>query len=334
MGKQKGVCATCQQQGIALDRRRKLDHHQAYGSACDGAGDVPQAVYVEQTTQMNSLLHEGSNRIIPTKPLYYFASYGQCWYRVLMLENGHYLRVQLTPLNPTVESEWDVLLDEQIQWGGSTITIWGYRRRDGSLACAEPIKDRFTHTLPTEIVHLMHEHFGSLQADRLLTDDLWSEIESLWPTEYETPYQVTDWLGRCGYNGGLALAKIQQNPPTHAELYAAAERKRQEEREARIAAAVGAAEPLNEVERQLGMSLEAHDWAYSYSDDGEIWRRGRDHRDELERGLKALPVRRALIVWKAFVCPSNEQYWRCPVAEPTGEPNRDADRERAHGAPL
>jgi hypothetical protein len=258
-----------------------------------------------------TLLQKDSNRILPHVPLYYFASYGQCWYRVLMLENGYYLRIQLTPLNPTVESEWDALLDEQIQWGGSSWTMWGSGRNAESRDIRT--RDHYTQQLPIEVVHEMHSHLGSLQATRLLTDDLWSEIVAMWPEEYETPYQVSDWLGRCGYNGGIALGKIQQNPPTHAELYAAAQQKRQEEREVRIASAMGDAEPLTDEERELGMSLEGHDWAYSYSDDGEVWRRGQDHKDELTKKLQAMVPDRARLVWQAFVYPSNEQYWKCPV---------------------
>lgn len=243
----------------------------------------------------------GSMRVIPHKPLYQFSSYGRCWTRILMLEDGHYLTVCLTPLNPTVESEWEALREEQIRWCQRSLF------RDTAA------KDKITHELPAEVVRHMHYHLGSPVAERLLTGDLWAEVSVLWPEEYERPYDITDWLGRCGYNGGIALAKVQKSPPTHAELYAAAERKRNEEREARIAAAVGLSEPLSDAERALGKSLEGHDWSHDYSDCGDTWRRARAHRDEIEKGLKALPVERARLVWKAFVHPHNEQYWKCPV---------------------
>jgi hypothetical protein len=137
-------------------------------------------------------------RIIPAKPLYYFASYTQSWYRILMLENGYYLRLQITPLNPTVESEWAEMLvkPDLIHWSDSSWGVWKHG------------KDRYTHTLPAEVVRHMR---------------------------------------------------------------------------------------------------------YSYSDCGDTWRRGQAHKEELERRLKALPTERARIVWKAFVHPYNEQYWRCPV---------------------
>lgn len=101
----------------------------------------------------------------------------------------------------------------------------------------------------------------------------------------------------------------------HIPLYcfSNADKKRDEERNARIDAAVGSEEPLNEIERALGQSLEQHDWTYNYSDCGDTWRRGQNHRDELERGLLALPAERARIVWKAFVHPYYEQYWKCPI---------------------
>ncbi len=320
MGEQKGVCATCQQQGIDL-KHGKLSAHQAYGRSCDGVGDTPQAVCVPK---MPTILHErrpigddgwtaGSMRIIPSEPLYYFASYGQCWYRVLMLEDGYYLRVQLTPLNPLVESEWDRLLEDQIQWGGSSWTMWGSGRNAESRSLRE--RDHYTRTLPEEIVRHMHYHMGSPQADWLLTGDLWGTIASLWPADYRSPHDISDWLLRSGYNGGIALVKIQKTPPTHAELHAAAERKRHEEREAKIAAAVGNAEPLTAEERALGTSLEGHDWSYSYSDCGATWQRGRDHQEELTKRLKAMAPERARLVWKAFVHPSLEQYWKCPAAD-------------------
>lgn len=255
------------------------------------------------TTRMPTVLHQDSAdqfRIIPHLPLYQFCSYSNCWTRILMMEEGHYLRIRLTPSNPTVESEWTEMLGARldlIQWGGR---IWG-------------TKDLLTRTLPVETVQEIHDRLGSVQADRLLTGNIWAQIQPLWPKGYERPYEIKDWLSRCGYNDGIPLAQIQKTPPTHAEFYAAEERKRQEKRQARIATAVGTADPLTEEEHQLGMSLEGHDWAYSYSDDGQVWKRGQDHREELERSLKALPPERARIVWKAFVHPSNEQYWRCPV---------------------
>lgn len=276
----------------------------------EGAGGAPALLYPVDAKRADAKMHgimqevqSGRFRIIPAKPLYHFSSYSQSWYRVLMLENGYYLKMPITPLNPIVESEWAEMLGNKldlIQWGGGW-SAW----TDG--------KDRYTHALPAEVVRHMHYHLGSPHADRLLTGDIWTEIEPLWPTDYESPYDVSDWLGRSGYNGGIPLARIQKNPPTRAELYAAEEKKRKEEREARIAAAVGSEKPLNEIELALGQSLEHHDWSYSYSDCGDTWRRGQAHKEELECRLKALPAERARIVWKAFVHPYNEQYWRCPV---------------------
>lgn len=253
-----------------------------------------------------SILQEiqpGRFRIIPSKPLYYFASYTQSWYRVLMLEDGYYVHIQITPINPTVESEWAEMLGEKLD-----LIHWCW----SSLTC-DLNKSRYTRTLPAEVVRHMHYHLGSPHTERLLTGDLWAEIEPLWPSPLDRSYDVSDWLGRCGYKGGIPLEKIQKNPPTRAELYAAEKKRRKEEREARIAEAVGSSEPLNETELALGQSLEHHDWSYSYSDCGDTWRRGRDHKEELERRLKALPTERARIVWKAFVHPYDEQYWRCPV---------------------
>jgi hypothetical protein len=321
MGEQKGVCATCQQQGIDL-KRGKLGAHQAYGRSCDGVGDAPQAVYVPK---MPTILHErrpigddgwtpGSMRIVPSEPLYYFSSYGQNWSRVLMLEDGHYLRVQLTPLNPTVQSEWDEMLAakmDYLSWGGSSWTIWGSGRSAESRSLRE--RDHYTRTLPEEIVRHMHYHLGRAQAERLLTGDLWAEIAPMWPEDYQSPYEVSDWLGRCGYNGGIPLEKVRKHPPTREEIYALADQKRHEEREARIAVAVGDAAPLTEEERQLGNSLEGHDWSYSYSDCGATWQRGRDHQESLKKALLAMAPDRARIIWQAFVHPSNEQYWKCPV---------------------
>jgi len=242
--------------------------------------------------------HDGETRfrIIPAATLYQITNYGKCWHRILMMEDGYYLRLRLTPpLNSMFESEWTALLEEKIQWGRGAH------------------KDSFTRELPADVVRLMHHHLGSPAADRLLTGDLWADIEPLWPTGYKTSYEVSDWLARCGYNEGILLSKMQKNPQTWAEKHAAEEKRRFDEREARIATALGDAnathQPLNETERTLGMSLESHDWSYSYSDCGATWKRGQAHREELDRGLRALPLERAKIVWKAFVLPGNEQYW-------------------------
>lgn len=273
----------------------------------EGAGGAPVLLYPVGAQRAGAKMHgimqeveSGRFRIIPAKPLYYFAGYTQTWYRVLMLENGHCLRVQLTPVNPTNSDAWSEILEDLIHWDD---VYWELGAN----------KNRYTQTLPAEVVRHMHYHLGAPHAERLLMGDIWVEIEPLWPTEYESSYDVSDWLCRCGYNGRVPLAKIQKNPPTRAELYAAEEKRRKEERNARIAAAVGSEEPLNEIELALGQSLEHHDWSYSYSDCGDTWRRGQNHRDELERGLLALPAERARIVWKAFVHPSNEQYWKCPI---------------------
>lgn len=243
----------------------------------------------------------GSMRVIPHVPLYQFSSYGNCWTRILMMEDGNYLKVALTPSNPTVESEWAALREERILWSGRSLF------RD-TLA-----KDKITRELPAEVVRHMHHHLGTPVAERLLTGDIWAEVSALWPEKYERPYDITDWFARNGYNGGIALSDIQKNPPTWAEKHAAQERAAKAAREARIAEAVGSAEPLNEAERALGMSLVGHDWSYSYSDCGETWRRGNAHRNELHAALVAMPPERARIVWKAFVHPDNEQYWKCPV---------------------
>lgn len=288
-----------------------VQHSMKLPALSDGAGGAPALLFpvggaMPSVAKMHGAMQEvqaGRFRIIPQKPLYFFASYSQSWYRILMLENGYYLRLQITPINPTVESEWAEMLGDKldlIHWAGSSWTC-GVNQ------------SRYTQALPAEVVRHMHYHLGSPHAERLLTGDLWAEIEELWPTEYDRPYDVSDWLGRCGYNGGIPLEKVQKNPPTWTERHATEEAKRHKEREERITEAVGSEEPLNEAEKALGQSLEQHDWSYNYSDCGDTWKRGQSHRDELERGLKALPVERARLVWKAFVHPSNEQYWRCPV---------------------
>lgn len=243
---------------------------------------------------------EGRLRIIPHQPLYHFSSYNQHWTRILMMEDGCYLKVCLTPVNPTVLTEWAEIGDEQILW--SSVSL--FRASE---------KDRITTELPAEVVRHMHYYLGSPMAERLLTGNIWAKIGLVWPLEYKYSSDVNDWLGRCGYSGGIPLAKLQKNPPTWAEKQAAAEKVRNDEQCARIASAVGSAEPLSEAEHQLGKSLESHDWAYSYSDCGATWRRGQAHRDELELALRALPVERAQIVWTAFVHEHNEQYWKCPV---------------------
>lgn len=250
----------------------------------------------------------GSMRTLPHMPLYYFSARDNCWSRILMMEDGNYLRVVLTPSNPTVESEWEALREERIQWQG--------RDTLGAAVNAAP-KNRVTREIPAEVVRHMHYHLGSPVAERLLTGDIWAEVATVWPEGYERTYDVSDWLARNGYNSGIALAKLVKNPPTWAEIGAAKEKQRNAEREERIAAAVAnapqPAEPLSEEELALGTSLEQHDWSYQYSDCGDTWRRGNAHREELERRLKALPVERRKVVWSAFVHPHNEQYWRCPV---------------------
>lgn len=243
-----------------------------------------------------TILHKGSNRIVPPQPIYQFSSYARNWSRILMMEDGHYLRMPITPLNPTVESEWEALREEKIQWGGGSWTR----------------ENRITRELPAEVVRHMHYHLGSPLAERLLKGDIWSEVAPLWPENAKTPYEVSDWLSRCGYNGGIPLAQVQKNPPTWAQKIAQEEARRNAEREERIAAAVGSAEPLSEAERALGESLAGHDWSYQYSDDGQVWRRGHEHREELVRGLKALSVERRRIVWAAFAPSYVEEYWKCP----------------------
>lgn len=205
----------------------------------EGAGGAPALLYPVDAKQAGAKMHgimhgimqevqSGRFRIIPAKPLYYFAGYTQSWYRVLMLENGHYLRIQLTPLNPTVQNEWAKMLGENldlIQWCTSSL--------DGNDRSWSVSKNRYTQVLSAEVMRHMHYHLGSPRAERLLTGDIWAEIEPLWPIDYESSYDVSDWLGRCGYNGGIPLVRIQKNPPTRAELYAAEDKKRKEEHESR-----------------------------------------------------------------------------------------------------
>jgi hypothetical protein len=280
-----------------------------------GAGGAPALLFpvnqetpkmpTMQNAQMPTILHKdpvsGRFRIIPHKPLYYFSDWDRCWYRVLMMEEGYCLRVRLTPIDSTDAAQWAEILDDRIQWCGAAWTVY------------ISSKDRYTHALPAEIVHQMHCYLRTSHATRLLTGDIWNEILPLWPTEYERSSDVTNWLGRCGYNDGISLSKIQKNPPTWDEIREKQDARREEERAARIAAVLGDATPLTEAEKELGLSLEGHDWSYSYSDCIDTWRRGESHKKELEFALKALPVERALLVWKAFVHPYNEKYWRCPV---------------------
>lgn len=254
---------------------------------------------------MPTILHEdaetGRFRIIPDKPLYYFSDWNRCWYRVLMMEQGYYLRMRLTPIDPTVESQWLEVLNEEIQWGMSSWSVF------------TPKKDRYTQNLPSEVVRHMHYHLGSPHAERLLTGDIWSEIAPLWPVGYTSPHDVTDWLCRCGYNGGIVLSRVQKNPGTWTEIREAENKRRNEEREAKVSAVLGDLAPLTEAEKELGLSLEGHDWSYDYSDDIDVYRRGREHRNELTLALKSLPVERARAIWAAFAPSHAAQYWKCPV---------------------
>ena len=172
--------------------------------------------------------------------------------------------------------------------------------------------DKIMRELPPEMMGRMDRYLGKRVADRLLTGDLWAEIALLWP-DHEEPYNITDWLARNGYARGIALSAIQKNPPTWADRRAAQARAAAAAREARIAEAVGSAPPLSEEELALGKSLEEHDWAHEWSDSGDMWRHGKASKEKLQKQLLALSVERRKIVWKAFVLPYNEQYWKCPM---------------------
>lgn len=116
--------------------------------------------------------------------IFIYSSYWGCWSRILQEatphNDGNYIEVNLTAINPTYEHSWK----EQIEM----IRI----RRHGT---SRDKKDRFVGTLPQEVVDMMLRYLAPELVERLLHEDFLPHI---------------DWnLYRKHCNGGAPFEKIR-----------------------------------------------------------------------------------------------------------------------------
>lgn len=157
---------------------------------------------IHEGDRFPTILHPGSNRIIPPKPVFQYLGYWRSYRRILMFENGYTLGIEVTPVNPGSDYAWKEMLGERrdrLFWCGRG----GFER-----------ENRMCREIPSDYVYLMHEKLGPTQAMRLLYGDIWAEIEPMWSDHglgaNKSANVVSRWFSQCGENGGLPLAKLQK----------------------------------------------------------------------------------------------------------------------------
>lgn len=229
-----------------------------------------------------------NGRILPPHPLFW-RTYSGNWRRILMMQQGWYLSVEVTPQN----GDWENLAPSGFR---HEHLLWCYVG-DGLL----PSSERKISYSPDGQEHVIVSRLGE-QGERLLTGDLWAEIQEFWP---EDP-----WEAQKFFPGGRAvritdLANLVRLEKTLLQS--------KQEQAAQLLQARQALEPLTPAEQDLAEGLLGHDWSYEYSDDGSVWKAGRNNRDRLEGLLRSLPVERALAIWAAYAPAYADQYWQCPV---------------------
>lgn len=147
-----------------------------------------------------TILHWGTNRIVPPAPIFIRSNYWRNWSRILMMQDGFYLTVQVTAINPGWDHEWEEMMPGM---KSCERLIW-YQRT--------PWKGEPAEKISTDLVDCkfdwkgeIRERLGDAQTDRLLQSDLWSELEDFWP---ESPRDAQRLLSAAGNNGGLPLADL------------------------------------------------------------------------------------------------------------------------------
>lgn len=111
-------------------------------------------------------------QIIPKKPIFRYISYWNSWRRILMMQDGWYLEVELTPVNLSLPESWQDLAEGKLYW---------YTETPGT----PPNKNPLATELPIYYLDQMTKHLSLPDITRLLKDDLWSEIDFPWFLEYQ-----------------------------------------------------------------------------------------------------------------------------------------------------
>lgn len=111
-----------------------------------------------------------------------WCSYWGTWSRVLSYDNGYYVEVNLTPINPHHNYEWNALFDRGVV----------IRKH----CTARDRADEEVGELPSHVYENMVSHWGKEHVDRLLTEDFLRQID--WDM-----YQKHN-------NGGASFDKIKK----------------------------------------------------------------------------------------------------------------------------
>lgn len=105
-------------------------------------------------------------RIVPAKPVFRFVSYWSSWRRVLMMQNGWYLEVQVTPVNESMASSWLEVPGLMLFWHCTPPAILGSSRGD-----------RFSKEIPANYQAMMAKHLSPDTIECLMSADIWSKID-------------------------------------------------------------------------------------------------------------------------------------------------------------
>lgn len=71
-------------------------------------------------------------------------------------------------------------------------------------------------------------------------------------------------------------------------------------------------EPLLEMRQSFLEMCQRHDLTYSYSDDGEVWRRGEESLRKIKAKAKAMPKEEVKKIWNAVVDSKIREGYRDP----------------------
>ena len=123
-----------------------------------------------------------------SSPVYHYCSYWRTWSRVLMVQGGLFVELNLTPIPCCHSSTWEHDVKPEV------IRVHFTQRSRGDFS---------TNRVPVAIIAQMEENLGEALTNRLLTHDYLSAVTF-------DQMRTADRLNTVG--GGTPLAKIKEVP--------------------------------------------------------------------------------------------------------------------------